>query len=303
MLASSKKPDFSAKPGFLNTNASQTAISHLKLSDRLGANLSSFAINSVLLSDRLGTMIASLYSIKHAQRYLTSLGRLRKREQGRGENFISALFLLPSSLFLLPSSLFLLPSSFFLLPSSFFLLPSQTMSKIIEILSPEEVRRTLTRMASQIVEKSGDPSELVLLGIRTRGVPLAQILAAQIEVLEQMKVATGALDITFYRDDLDRVAMRTPAKTEIPFDLTGKTVVLVDDVIYKGRTTRAALNAVNEYGRPEKIWLAVLVDRGHREVPIHPDFTGKKLPTAKEEQVRVYVQELDDRDGVELIRC
>ena len=176
------------------------------------------------------------------------------------------------------------------------------MSKIIEILSPEEVRRTLTRIASQIVEKSGDPSELVLLGIRTRGVPLAQILAAQIEVLEQTKVAAGALDITFYRDDLDRVAMRTPAKTEIPFDLTGKTVVLVDDVIYKGRTARAALNAVNEYGRPEKIWLAVLVDRGHREVPIHPDFTGKKLPTAKEEQVRVYVQELDDRDGVELIK-
>lgn len=176
------------------------------------------------------------------------------------------------------------------------------MSKIIEILSPEEVRRTLTRMASQIVEKSGDPSELVLLGIRTRGVPLAQILAAQIEVLEQIQVSVGALDITFYRDDLDRVALRTPAKTEIPFDLTGKTVVLVDDVIYKGRTVRAALNAVNEYGRPEKIWLAVLVDRGHREVPIHPDFTGKKLPTAKEEQVKVYLQELDGRDRVELIK-
>ncbi|MCC3407786.1 MAG: bifunctional pyr operon transcriptional regulator/uracil phosphoribosyltransferase PyrR [Microcoleus sp. PH2017_10_PVI_O_A] len=176
------------------------------------------------------------------------------------------------------------------------------MTKIIEILSADEVRRTLTRVASQIVEKSGAPSELVLLGIHTRGVPLAQMLAAQIEVLEQVKVCVGALDITFYRDDLDRVAMRTPAKTEIPFDLTGKTVVLVDDVIYKGRTIRAALNAVNDYGRPEKIWLAVLVDRGHREVPIQPDFTGKKLPTAKEEQVKVYVQELDGRDGVELIK-
>ncbi|WP_445174249.1 bifunctional pyr operon transcriptional regulator/uracil phosphoribosyltransferase PyrR [Microcoleus sp.] len=176
------------------------------------------------------------------------------------------------------------------------------MTKIIEILSPDEVRRTLTRVASQIVEKSGHPSELVLLGIHSRGVPLAQILADQIGVLEQVKVGVGALDITFYRDDLDRVAMRTPAKTEIPFDLTGKTVVLVDDVIYKGRTIRAALNAVNDYGRPEKIWLAVLVDRGHREVPIQPDFTGKKLPTAKEEQVKVYVQELDGRDGVELIK-
>jgi pyrimidine operon attenuation protein/uracil phosphoribosyltransferase len=176
------------------------------------------------------------------------------------------------------------------------------MTKIIEILSPDEVRRTLTRVASQIVEKSGHPSELVLLGIHSRGVPLAQILADQIGVLEQVKVCVGALDITFYRDDLDRVAMRTPAKTEIPFDLTGKTVVLVDDVIYKGRTIRAALNAVNDYGRPEKIWLAVLVDRGRREVPIQPDFTGKKLPTAKEEQVKVYVQELDGRDGVELIK-
>jgi len=131
------------------------------------------------------------------------------------------------------------------------------MTKIIQILSPDEVRRTLTRVASQIVEKSGNPSELVLLGIHSRGVPLAQILADQIEVLEQVKVPVGALDITFYRDDLDRVAMRTPAKTEIPFDLTGKTVVLVDDVIYKGRTSRAALNAVNDYGRPEKIWFFV----------------------------------------------
>jgi pyrimidine operon attenuation protein/uracil phosphoribosyltransferase len=113
------------------------------------------------------------------------------------------------------------------------------MTKIIEILSPDEVRRTLTRVASQIVEKSGHPSELVLLGIHSRGVPLAQMLADQIGVLEQVKVCVGALDITFYRDDLDRVAMRTPAKTEIPFDLTGKTVVLVDDVIYKGRTIRA----------------------------------------------------------------
>lgn len=174
-------------------------------------------------------------------------------------------------------------------------------AKVVEILSAEEIRRTITRLASQIVEKSRDLSQLVILGIRTRGVPLAQQLASQIEMLEGISVAVGAIDITFYRDDLDRIGVRTPDKTDIPFDLTGKTVLLVDDVIYKGRTIRAALNAVNDYGRPSAIWLAVLVDRGHRELPIHPDFTGKQLPTAKEEKVKVYLQDLDGRDAVELI--
>ncbi len=173
--------------------------------------------------------------------------------------------------------------------------------KVVEILSPEELRRTLTRLASQIVEKTRDLSSLVLIGIHTRGVPLAQLLARQIEILEGVPIEVGSLDITFYRDDLDQIGLRTPAKTDIPFDLTGKTVVLVDDVIFKGRTIRAALNAVNEYGRPEVIRLAVLVDRGHRELPIHPDFIGKKLPTAKEEIVKVYLQEVDGRDAVELI--
>jgi pyrimidine operon attenuation protein/uracil phosphoribosyltransferase len=173
---------------------------------------------------------------------------------------------------------------------------------VVEILSPEELRRTVTRLASQIVEKSRDLSQLGLLGIYTRGVALAHLLSRQIETLEQVSVPVGALDITFYRDDLDQIGVRTPAKTDIPFDLTGKTVVLVDDVIYKGRTIRAALNAVTEYGRPEAIWLAVLVDRGHREVPIHPNFTGKQLPTAQEEQVKVYLQDIDGRDAVELIK-
>lgn len=175
--------------------------------------------------------------------------------------------------------------------------------EIVEILTEEELRRTLTRMASQIIEKVRDLSKLVLLGIHTRGVPLAHLLAHQIQTLEQIQISVGALDITFYRDDLDQIGMRTPAKSDIPFDLAGKTVVLVDDVIYKGRTVRAALNAVHEYGRPEAIYLAVLVDRGHRELPIHPDFTGKKLPTAKEEQVKVYLQELDGHDAVQLIRA
>jgi pyrimidine operon attenuation protein/uracil phosphoribosyltransferase len=169
-----------------------------------------------------------------------------------------------------------------------------------KILSTEKIRRIITRLASQVIEKSGDLSDLVLLGIYTKGVPLANLLAQQIEVLENVKVPVGAIDVTFYRDDLDRIKTRTPAKTKIPFDLTGKTVVLVDDVIYKGRTIRAALNAVSEYGRPQLIRLLVLVDRGHRELPIHPDFIGKKLPTASEEQVKVYFQATDGRDAVEL---
>ncbi|MGH1396365.1 MAG: bifunctional pyr operon transcriptional regulator/uracil phosphoribosyltransferase PyrR [Trichormus sp.] len=176
-----------------------------------------------------------------------------------------------------------------------------TPTKVVEILSSEDLRRTVNRLASEIIERTRDLSQLVLIGIYTRGVPLAELLARQIEAMEGINVAVGALDITFYRDDLDQIGLRTPAKTNISFDLTGKTVVLVDDVIFKGRTIRAALNAVNEYGRPEVIRLAVLVDRGHREVPIHPDFVGKQLPTAKEEIVKVYLQDWDSKDAVELI--
>ena len=175
-------------------------------------------------------------------------------------------------------------------------------TQIIEILSADEIRRTLIRLASQIVEACDNLSQVVLVGIYTRGVLLAHLLANQIEMIEQIKVPVGALDITFYRDDLDRIGVRTPAKTEIPWDLSGKIVVLVDDVIYRGRTIRAALNAVNEYGRPEEIKLVVLVDRGHRQLPIHPDFIGKALPTAREEQVKVYLEAIDSRDAVELIK-
>ncbi|MEO1341462.1 MAG: bifunctional pyr operon transcriptional regulator/uracil phosphoribosyltransferase PyrR [Cyanobacteria bacterium J06635_13] len=175
-------------------------------------------------------------------------------------------------------------------------------AQVVTILSAEEIRRTINRLASQIVERSGDLSQIILLGIHTRGVPLAHLLAKQIEILENTSVAVGAIDVTFYRDDLDKIKTRIPAKTKIPIDLTGKTVVLVDDVIYKGRTIRAALNAVTEYGRPELIRLAVLVDRGHRELPIHPDFTGKKLPTASEEKVKVYFDDLDGKDAVELLK-
>ena len=172
--------------------------------------------------------------------------------------------------------------------------------KIVEILSAEEIRRTMNRLASQAIEKAGNLNNLILVGIHTRGVPLARLMARQIQMLEGVSVPVGSLDITFYRDDLDRIGIRTPARTELPFDLAGKVVVLVDDVIYKGRTARAALNAVSEYGRPEAIWLVVLVDREHRQLPIHPDFTGKLLPTAADEQVKVYLKDIDGRDAVEL---
>jgi pyrimidine operon attenuation protein / uracil phosphoribosyltransferase len=174
---------------------------------------------------------------------------------------------------------------------------------IVQILSADDIRRTVVRLASQIDERCRDLSQVVLVGIQTKGVPFANMLAKQIEVLEGIKVPVGVLDITFYRDDLDRIAVRTPSKTDIPVDLTDRTVILVDDVIFQGRTIRAALNAVNEYGRPNCILLAVLVDRGHRQLPIHPDFVGKKLPTSREEQIKVYFQASDGRDAVELIRA
>jgi pyrimidine operon attenuation protein / uracil phosphoribosyltransferase len=174
--------------------------------------------------------------------------------------------------------------------------------KTVEILSADELRRTVNRLASQVIEGSGNLSEVALLGIRTRGVPLGELIAKQILLLEDVAVPVGAIDITFYRDDLDRIGLRAPRKTEIPFDINGKLVVLVDDVIFSGRTIGAALSAINDYGRPKVVRLLVLVDRGHRELPIHPDFVGKTLPTAKDEQIKVFLQDLDDRDGVVLIK-
>jgi pyrimidine operon attenuation protein/uracil phosphoribosyltransferase len=174
--------------------------------------------------------------------------------------------------------------------------------QVVEILSVEELRRTINRLASQIVENSPELSELVFLGIRTRGVPLAELIANQVSALEGIQVPLGAVDITFYRDDLDRIGLRAPSQTKIPADINGKLVVLVDDVIYSGRTIGAALNAIHDYGRPKAVRLAVLVDRGHRELPIHPDFVGKLLPTAKDEQVKVLLQPVDGRDAVELIK-
>ncbi len=180
--------------------------------------------------------------------------------------------------------------------------PLPDIPDIVEILSADEIRRTVNRLASEVIERSGDLDNLVLLGIRTRGAPLAESLARQIMHQENVTVPVGAIDITFYRDDLDTIGVRTPERTHIPVDVTDRQVILVDDVIFSGRTIRAALNAVTEYGRPAAIRLLVLIDRGHRDLPIHPDYTGKVLPTAKEETVKVYLQSIDDRNAVELRR-
>jgi pyrimidine operon attenuation protein / uracil phosphoribosyltransferase len=172
----------------------------------------------------------------------------------------------------------------------------------IVLLSDQEVRRTFTRIATQIIERAQDLSQLIIIGIQTRGVPIAHILAQQIQQLEGIEVPVGAIDITFYRDDLDRIGARTPGKTNIPIDLNGKTVVLVDDVIYTGRTIRAAMDAIVDYGRPDTVRLAVIIDRGHRQLPIQPDFVGKIVPTTRDENIKVALQAIDGRDGVELTK-
>jgi pyrimidine operon attenuation protein/uracil phosphoribosyltransferase len=169
------------------------------------------------------------------------------------------------------------------------------------IMTAEEIRRATTRISHEIVEKQAGTEGLVLVGIQRRGVPLARRLAASIAEHEGVDVPVGALDITFYRDDLSMIDSSPVVKgTQIPFDLNGATVVLVDDVLYTGRTIRAAMDALVDFGRPRAIRLAVLIDRGHRELPIRADHVGKNVPTSREEVVRVHVEELDGEDAVEL---
>jgi pyrimidine operon attenuation protein/uracil phosphoribosyltransferase len=162
-----------------------------------------------------------------------------------------------------------------------------------------DVRRAVSRIAHEILERNKGAGGLVLVGIAARGDDLARRLAAEIERLEGTVVPVGVLDITFYRDD---IGMRAEApevhQTEVPFDVTGRTVVLVDDVLFTGRTIRAALDALVDFGRPRAIRLAVLVDRGHRELPIRADFVGKNVPTRRDDDVRVALREIDGEDGV-----
>jgi pyrimidine operon attenuation protein/uracil phosphoribosyltransferase len=171
------------------------------------------------------------------------------------------------------------------------------------IMEAEDVRRAVVRISHEIVEKQAGTEGLVLVGIQRRGVPLAHRVADAIREHEGVTVPVGALDITFYRDDLSLVANQPVVKgTAIPFDLNGSTIVLVDDVLYTGRTIRAAMDALVDFGRPQAIRLAVLVDRGHRELPIRADHVGKNVPTSREELVRVHLEETDGEDGVEIER-
>ncbi len=156
-----------------------------------------------------------------------------------------------------------------------------------QVLSASDVRRALTRMAHEVVERNGGLDEVVLVGLQTGGVPLARRLASVLSDLDGSTVPTGTLDVAFYRDDIGLRPVLPEAATDIPIDLTGKIVVLVDDVLFTGRTVRAALNALGDYGRARAVQLAVMVDRGHRELPIRPDFVGKNLPTRREEMVDV----------------
>lgn len=166
------------------------------------------------------------------------------------------------------------------------------------VMDPDDVRRALTRIAHEIVERNRGTEDLVVVGIRTRGAPLAERIAAAIASFEGETVPSGALDVTLYRDDVALRGPRNLEATTVPGDLDGRVVVLVDDVLYTGRTIRAAFDAVLDLGRPRSIRLAVLVDRGHREVPIRADHVGKNLPTAAHEVVKVHVAEIDGEDAV-----
>ncbi|AYY13551.1 bifunctional pyr operon transcriptional regulator/uracil phosphoribosyltransferase PyrR [Actinobacteria bacterium YIM 96077] len=176
---------------------------------------------------------------------------------------------------------------------------SRDLSGFRPVLSDDEIARALTRMAHEVVERSKGASDLVVLGIPSRGVPLAQRLARSISSVEDIDVPVGAIDVTMYRDDLRLRPARALEPTDIPTGgVDGKIVVLVDDVLYSGRTIRAALTALDDVGRPQAVRLAVLVDRGHRELPIRADHVGKNLPTSVRESVKVLVEEVDGRDAV-----
>jgi pyrimidine operon attenuation protein / uracil phosphoribosyltransferase len=162
------------------------------------------------------------------------------------------------------------------------------------ILDATAIQRALTRIAHEIAERDENNAEVVLVGIPTNGVPLAQRLGKILAEIWKCAVPIGSLDVSMHRDDLDQRAAPEIHPTIMPFDVTGKTVVLVDDVLFSGRTTRAAMDALNDFGRPKKIQLAVLIDRGHRELPIKADFVGKNVPTATSEKIRVRLGEKDE---------
>jgi pyrimidine operon attenuation protein / uracil phosphoribosyltransferase len=176
------------------------------------------------------------------------------------------------------------------------------------LLDDEAIRRTLSRIAHEIIERNPELGTVALVGIHTRGVPIAQRLRRMIEERSGEEIALGQLDITFYRDDVHVRAGHAPRRpqplvrdTKLDFTLEGRTVILVDDVLYTGRTIRAAIDALFEFGRPDRVQLAVIADRGHRELPIRPDYVGKNLPTSRGERVQVELLEVDEIDRVLLV--
>jgi pyrimidine operon attenuation protein/uracil phosphoribosyltransferase len=170
------------------------------------------------------------------------------------------------------------------------------------VMTREDIRRTLARIAHEIIEQNKSMDHLILVGMRTRGVPLAKRLAANIEKFENMDVPVGALDFRLYRDDISSLDRQPVVQhTDIPDNIDGKSIVLVDDVLYTGRSTRAAMDALIDLGRPRQIQLAVLIDRGHREMPIRPDYIGKNIPSARHEEIQVHLIETDGVDEVAIV--
>ncbi len=175
------------------------------------------------------------------------------------------------------------------------------MSKKI-VMTPEDIRRTLARVSHEIIERNKAIEQLVLVGVYTRGVPLAERLAANIENFEKLRIPVGTLDISLYRDDLSSLDLQPVVqRTDIPVNIDGKSIVLVDDVLYTGRSIRAAMDALIDLGRPYSIQLAVLIDRGHRELPIRADYVGKNIPSSRHEEIQVQLEETDGRNEVAII--
>ncbi len=174
-------------------------------------------------------------------------------------------------------------------------------AKKVEIMDVEGIKRSLIRIAHEILEKNKGAGDLALIGLQTRGVPIANRLAGYIKEIEGVDVPVGVLDITLYRDDLSHLTHQPKVKaTEVPFNVENKRIVITDEVIYTGRTIRSALDAIMDLGRPQMIQLAVLIDRGHRELPIRADYVGKNIPTSRNEWVHVKLQEVDGIEGVDL---
>ena len=181
-------------------------------------------------------------------------------------------------------------------------MPDESVKEEIEILSKKELDRTIKRLASQVLEKIPNISSLLLIGIPTRGVYLSKILAKYLEELSGHPIENGCLDPTFHRDDLARIGTRIAQVSDLPSSVDDREVVLIDDVIYTGRTIKAALEALNSWGRAKRVTLLAMVDRGHREVPIQPDFYGRAVPTSKDETIDLRLREVDGEEGIFLCK-